>query len=103
MNEPKSLLIHLGEALDHYCAERRTVAAQPTPPEPRRRWRHLLPTPGNVIFTFVMIAVLLWAQSAGAVPFRAESAASTGTIAYQDRLADSAGNPLNFAICQLFL
>ena len=102
MNEQKSLLIHLGEALDHYRAGRRTVAAAQTPPEPRRRLRHLLPTPGNVIFTFVMIGVLLWAQSAGAMPFRAESAASTGTIAYQGRLADSSGNPLTSTLAMSF-
>ncbi|RLT41468.1 MAG: hypothetical protein DWI57_06930 [Chloroflexi bacterium] len=102
MNEPKSLLIHLGEALDHYRAERRTVAIEQTQPEPRRRLRHLLPTPGNVIFTLVMIAVLLWAQSAGAVPFRAESAASTGTIAYQGRLANSAGAPITDTLSMSF-
>ena len=64
--------------------------------------RRLLPTPGNVIFTLVMITVLLWAQSAGAVPFRAESAASTGTIAYQGRLADSSGNPLTSTLSMSF-
>ena len=57
-------------------------------------WRAWLPSRGNVIFTLVMIAVLLWAQSAGAVPFRAESAASTGTIAYQGRLANANGVPI---------
>ena len=67
MNEPKSLLSHLSEALDHYRAERRTVASAQTPSEAPRRLRYLLPTPGNVIFTLVMIGVLLWAQSAGAV------------------------------------
>jgi len=98
MNEPKSLLSHLGEALDHYRAERRTVASAQAQSERPRRLRHLLPTPGNVIFTLVMIAVLLWAQSAGAVSQFAirnsQLAASTGTIAYQGRLADSSGNPL---------
>ncbi|MCL4835272.1 MAG: hypothetical protein KJZ86_22730 [Caldilineaceae bacterium] len=106
MNEPKSLLSHLGEALDHYRAERRTVAAQQTPPEPQPRLRHLLPTPGNVIFTLVMIAVLLWAQSAGAVSFLAprnsQLATSTGTIAYQGRLADSSGNPLTSTLNMSF-
>jgi len=68
-----------------------------------RGWlRRFLPTPGNVLFTLVMIAVLLWAQSAGAVPFRAESAASTGTIAYQGRLADSSGNPLTSTLNMSF-
>jgi hypothetical protein len=102
MNEPRSFLSHLGEALDHYQAERRTVASAQAPAARTNRLRHLLPTPGNVIFTLVMIAVLLWAQSAGAVPFRAESAASTGTIAYQGRLADSAGNPLTSTLNMSF-
>ena len=61
-----------------------------------------LPSRGNVLFTLVMIGVLLWAQSAGAVPFRAESAASTGTIAYQGRLADSSGNPLTSTLPMSF-
>jgi len=66
-------------------------------PELSFGWRGIerwLPSRGNVLFTLVMIAVLLWAQSVGAVPFRAERAASTGTVAYQGRLADSSGNPL---------
>ncbi|MBI3958620.1 MAG: hypothetical protein HY328_07410 [Chloroflexi bacterium] len=68
----------------------------------RRSLERWLPSRGNVIFTLVMIAVLLWAQSAGAVPFRAESAASTGTIAYQGRLADSSGNPLTSTLNMSF-
>lgn len=72
-------------------------------PKPRVRWiRNFMPTPGNVVFTLVMITVLLWAQSAGAVPFRAESAASTGTIAYQGRLTDSEGNPLTATVGMIF-
>lgn len=63
-------------------------------PELRFDWRAWLPGRGNVLFTLVMIGILLWTQSVGAVPFRAESAVSTGTIAYQGRLADSSGNPL---------
>ncbi|MBM4456454.1 MAG: hypothetical protein FJ011_01610 [Chloroflexi bacterium] len=60
--------------------------------------RRLLPTPGNVIFTLAMIVLLIAAQSAGARPLgrapAAPEAASTGTIAYQGRLADTAGAPL---------
>ena len=76
-------------------------------PWPTLRWEkeqlgRWLPSRGNVLFTLVMIAVLLWAQSAGAVPFLAESAASTGTIAYQGRLADNAGNPLTSTLNMSF-
>jgi hypothetical protein len=66
-----------------------------------------LPTRGNVIFTLAMIALLVLAQSASALPLgrpqepilsvpkgSAPTAASTGALAYQGRLADSAGAPL---------
>ena len=36
------------------------------------------------------------------MPFRAESAASTGTIAYQGRLADSSGTPLTQTLAMSF-
>lgn len=49
-----------------------------------------------------MIAILLWAQTAGAVPFLSERAASTSTIAYQGRLADSGGNPLTTTVNMTF-
>jgi len=48
------------------------------------------------IGTLLMLAGLLWATNAGALPLRTPAAAgtSTGTIAYQGRLADSAGDPI---------
>jgi hypothetical protein len=72
-----------------------------------RGWmRHLLPTPGNVIFTLVMIGLLVAAQSVGALPLArtqtAPDAASTGTIAYQGRLADAAGAPLTGTYNMIF-
>ena len=60
-------------------------------------WRAWLPSRGNVLFTLLVVAGLLWATSAGALPLRSPQSAvssSTGTIAYQGRLADSAGNPI---------
>jgi len=86
MNAEKNLLIVLGEWWQQRQANRSEHR--------RSQWQNWLPSRGNVLFTLVMIAILLWAQSAGAVPFHAESAASTGTVAYQGRLADSSGNPL---------
>jgi len=51
-----------------------------------------------VIFTLVIAALLVLAQSVGALPLgrpqAAPEAASTSTIAYQGRLADAAGAPL---------
>ena len=59
-------------------------------------WRAWLPSRGNVLFTLLVVGGLLWATSAGALPFRAPTLASdsTTTISYQGRLADSSGNPV---------
>ena len=45
------------------------------------RW--LLPTPGNALFTLLVVVGLLWATNAGALPLGVPGAAgtSTGTIA----------------------
>lgn len=61
-----------------------------------------LPSRGNILYTLVMIAILLWAQSAGAVPTRSNSAVSTDTIAYQGRLADSNGSPISSTLDMTF-
>ncbi|MEZ4867546.1 MAG: hypothetical protein R3C14_39835 [Caldilineaceae bacterium] len=68
--------------------------------------RHVwLPQPGNVIFTLVIIGCLVWSQKSGALSlFAAPNAqsTSTGTIAYQGRLADVAGNPLTQTVNMTF-
>ena len=58
------------------------------------RW---LPTPGNVLFTLLVVAGLLWATNAGALPLRAPAGGGTSktTINYQGYLTDSSGNPVN--------
>jgi len=68
----------------------------PSGPGWQRLARWLLPSPGNIFFTLLVVAGLLWATSAGALPFRAPTLAgdSTTTISYQGRLADSSGNPV---------
>ncbi len=52
----------------------------------RRRWlSRLLPTPGNIICTLLILGGLLFAQSAGALPSSAipnRQSTSTGAIAY---------------------
>ncbi|CAG1009761.1 hypothetical protein ANRL4_04085 [Anaerolineae bacterium] len=67
-------------------------------------WRTWLPSRGNVLFTLLVIGALFWAQSVGAFPSSAPNAptASTGTIAYQGRLADSAGAPLTGTYSMIF-
>jgi len=67
-------------------------------------WRAWLPSRGNVLFTLLVVGALLWAASAGALPLRAPAAAgtSTGTIAYQGRLADANGIPLTGTYNMIF-
>jgi len=61
-------------------------------------WRYFVPHPPTLILTLLLLGGLVWVQSAGALPWShpeaAPAATSTGTIAYQGRLADSAGAPL---------
>lgn len=65
-----------------------------------------LPSRGNVIFTLIIAGLLVLAQSVGALPLSrqeaAQSAASTSTIAYQGRLADSEGAPLTGTYSMIF-
>ena len=65
-----------------------------------------LPTRGNVIFTLAIIGLLVVAQTVGALPLGRPQAAplatSTGTIAYQGRLADADGNPLTDTVNMIF-
>ncbi len=78
----------------------------PWPNFSKIRLARLLPTPGNVLFTLVMIALLVAAQTAGALPLpaalHAPAAPSTSTIAYQGRLADAAGAPLTGTYNMIF-
>jgi len=104
MNEQKSLLTHLSETFDRYRAERRATAQEQLSSRHSGWLRALLPTPGNVLFTLLVVAGLLWASSVGALPLRAPAAAgtSTGTIAYQGRLADADGNPITNTVNMIF-
>ena len=67
-------------------------------------WRVWLPSRGNVLFTMLVLSGLLWAGSAGAFPLGAPAAASTstGTVAYQGRLADASGNPVTATVPMIF-
>jgi hypothetical protein len=104
MNEQKGLLTRLGETLDQYRAEQRGVVQEQMPSRHPGWLRTFLPTPGNVLFTLLVVAGLLWANSVGALPLRAPTATSTstGTIAYQGRLADADGNPLTDTYNMIF-
>lgn len=56
------------------------------------RWPLWLPTPGNVIFTLIVVVGVLWAQSAGALALFVTPPPIN--ILYQGRLADRAGAAL---------
>ncbi len=69
--------------------------------------RSWLPARGNVIFTLLVVIVYFFAQSRGALGgfLQAPAAApsgSSGVIAYQGRLADTAGNPLTGTYPSIF-
>jgi hypothetical protein len=77
----------------------------PSWPGNLRAW---LPSRGNVLFVVIVLGALMWAQSAGAFPIAASMtaptapSASTGTIAYQGRLADAGGAPLTGTYSMIF-
>lgn len=102
MDQPKNIFIAFGEWLEQHKAHRRTIR-QVSGMRRSTRW---LPSPGSVIFTLLTIGLLLWAQTAGAIPLpgylNAPDAPSTGTIAYQGRLADAGGNPLTNTVSMEF-
>jgi hypothetical protein len=95
MSEQRSLLIHLGEAIDHYRSERRDAAKEQAPQSYHRgrllRW--FIPNGG----TLILIALLIATQSIWAQPFAATNAPgpSATTVNYQGRLADNLGTPLD--------
>jgi hypothetical protein len=90
MNEQKGLLTHLGEALDHYRAERHAMA-QPS----RWRWlgRQMMPNIGTLLLMAVLILTQnVWARQAVGP---ASPGPSATTVNYQGRLSDSDGAPLD--------
>ncbi|NHZ72812.1 MAG: hypothetical protein GWP17_06990 [Aquificales bacterium] len=81
MNENKNLLLLLGEWQQ---------TRQQANPALRRSYPRWLPTPGNIIFTLVVVGLLILTQRVWATPgstaTNATSASAT-TINYQGRLA----------------
>jgi len=68
-------------------------------------FRYFIPTPGNILFTLILVLALFWAQTAGALSLpatRNAQPASTATIPYQGRLADADGNPLTDTVNMIF-
>ena len=92
----KGILTRIGETIDGWRSEHQIVLESQSYSDMSRshRWlRWFLPTPGNVIFTLLVIGSLLWAQSVGAVSLAAPAVNSSLTIPYQGRLANASGTP----------
>jgi len=102
----KGLLTRIGEAFDqHRLTQSALPPLEKNVTSSHSRLHRFLPTLGNVLFTFLLIGGLLFAQNSGALTlFAAPNAqtASTGTIAYQGRLADADGNALTDTVNMSF-
>ena len=64
-----------------------------------------LPSRGNAIFNLLLVGMLMWVQSAGAInglASAARAASSTNIINYQGYLADNNGEPVNGSIDMTF-
>ena len=103
----KSLLTRLGETIDQYRRDRQATQSIPStaktyPHSPY--WRWWLQSPGNLLFTMLVIASLLWAQNVGAISLGAPLVATTSTagIPYQGRLADKNGATLTQTVNMIF-
>lgn len=79
----------------HHHAQSNHTQATPLP-----RTRHWLPTPGSVIFTFLVVIGVLWSQKAGALASLV--AAPPITIPYQGRLVDQSGVNLQGKVTMSF-
>jgi len=68
----------------------------PDGPTWQRLARALVPHPGTLVTTLLVVGAVLFAQNVGAGPFKtpALTGTSTTTISYQGRLADASGNPV---------
>ena len=98
MQKETNLFIILGE---WWLNRKNTDHSVTIPPE--RRW---LPSPGSILFTLLVVGLLVWAQTAGALPGLAspqsELQNSQSSIPYQGRLADADGNPVTATVNMIF-
>lgn len=85
MNKHKNLFIYIGEWWD----------AHQTSLQGTRNLSKWIPTPGNIIFTLVIVSLLILTQQAWATNTQVVNTPgpSAATVNYQGRLADNAGNP----------
>jgi len=100
MNERKSLIYHLVEAVEHYRTERRVASAEGAAPQSQqpgrlgRALRWFLPNGGTLLLVTALIATAqVWAKPLTS-PASAPGPSAT-SVNYQGRLADSGGTPLD--------
>ncbi len=98
MNEQKSFIHYIVEAIDRYRIEQRARASEQgtqsrMPRRIRRLLRWLTPNGGSLLLVLVLIAAAqVWAKPLASP---ASPGPSATTVNYQGRLTDSAGAPLN--------
>jgi hypothetical protein len=88
LNDHKSLIMHIAEWWETHASSSHST----------KSWNKWLPSPGNILFTFLIAGLLIFTQKTWAnngpesvnVP-----GPSATTVNYQGRLADSNGNPIN--------
>ena len=96
MNEQKSLLTYLSEAIDQYRRERLLHPAEQPAKQPGRlnrlaRW--LMPNGGTLLIVLALILTQgVWARTSQAP---AAPGPSATTVNYQGRLANNSGSPLS--------
>ena len=89
MNEHKNLFAHLSEWLE----TRKTL-----PKQNKAIWQRWLPTPGNTVFTILILGLLILTQNVWAKPLQSAPNApgpSATTVNYQGRLANPDGTPVD--------
>ena len=92
--------------LSEWWQRRQKKRQNASAPGIKRSFSRFLPSPGSILFTLLMVGLLVWAQTAGALPgltnSQSEIQNSQSTIPYQGRLADADGNPVTDTVNMVF-
>ena len=99
MSEQRSLLSHVGEAIDRYRAEREGHTKESQSDRLYRRgrlWHWFIPNGGTLLLVIALVLTAnVWARPL--VATQSTPGPSATTVNYQGRLADNAGTPLDGA------
>ena len=103
MTKKKSFITKFGELLDEHRSKENDVSEHHASSRTSRfaRW---LPTPGNTIFTILVLGLLILTQNVWAKPLQSALNApgpSATTINYQGRLANPDGTPVSDGVYDL--